>query len=213
MELTEGTRGEILKLIKSRGEATVPELRRQLEIAPNAIRGHLAILEREGLIAFRWRKQPRGRPLKVYYLSEQAEGLFPKQYDQLLEELITEIAHADGAAKFQQLLEGMARRWARDLAPELKELPLESRLQEIARHLDLGGMMAFLEKEDAGLYNLKVFNCVYRRTSQAHREICTLIPTLIGDLTGAKVTVERSIHVGNAHCQYLIEVKRQMGPS
>lgn len=208
MELTEGTRGEILKIIKGRGEVTVPELRRRLGIAPNAIRGHMAILEQQGLVAFRWQKQPRGRPLKVYHLSEQAEGLFPKRYDQLLEELITEITQADGAPKLQQLLESMAHRWARDLEPALKNLPLELRLREITRHLDLGGMMAFLEKEDDVLYNLKVFNCVYRRTSQKHREVCSLIPTLIRQLTGARVTVERSIHVGNAHCQYLIEVER-----
>lgn len=205
MEIS-GTRGEILNIIKRQGQATIPELAKKLGIAPNAVRGHMAILEKVDLVTFQWEKQKRGRTIKIYKLSERAEGKFPKRYDHLIEELIIELAAQDGPEKLQKLVRSMARRWAGGLEEQLEGLPPEKALHKIVKHLDLGGMIASLKNEE-GYYSLSVFNCVYRQTAMRHREICTIIPTLIHELTGDDVMVERSIHSGYGHCIYHIMPK------
>ncbi len=72
MDLTSGTRGEILKLLKMKGTATAAELSRALGVAPNAIRAHLALLEQGGLIEAHQEKRERGRPAKVHRLAPRA---------------------------------------------------------------------------------------------------------------------------------------------
>lgn len=205
MDLTAGTRGEILKRLKSGGPTTAGELSRALGTAPNAIRTHLALLEQGGLIEAHWEKRKRGRPAKVYGLTPHSEGLFPRHYDQLLEELIGELRAADGPDKLGRLVTGMAGRWAERLAPGLQGLDFEARLAELVRHLDLGDLMPRLKKEDEGFYTLVVFNCVYLNTARSHREVCRLIPTVIERLTGAKVTHGPTVHQGRSHCEYWIE--------
>jgi predicted ArsR family transcriptional regulator len=163
------------------------------------------LLQEEGLIDFGWVKQSRGRPVKTFRLAETAEGCFPKHYDQLLEELIVELSETDGPNKFRSLVDGMACRWAREFRPLIGRLDFPGQVRELARRLDLGGMMTHLKAGDDGLYYLEVSNCVYRRTSLNHREMCGLIPRLISELTGARVTVDRSIHSGCGSCSYLIE--------
>lgn len=203
-----GTRGEILTLIKKNGEITIPVLTGTLRIATNAVRGHMAILEKEGLVTFRWEKQARGRPLKIYKLSERAEGLFPKRYEQLLEELITQVELIDGPGKLRLLVDAMAKRWAQGMKAQLQGLPAEEALKKIVNHLDLGGMIASLKREE-GYYTISVFNCIYRQISLRHREMCTIIPTLVRELTGAEATVARSIHSGDACCIYHVMPEHQ----
>lgn len=205
MDLTAGTRGEILKIMKARGQVSAAELSRELGLAPNAVRGHLLILEQAGFIEHNFWKRGRGRPTKMYRLAPRSEGLFPRHYDQLLEELIKEIGLVDGQHKLAQLVKGMAERWAADLAPNLRGLSYEEKLVAISRHLDLGGLMITLKKDDEGYHSFVVYNCVYLNTARRHREICRLIPTIIERLTGAKVTLGPTIHNGQSHCLYQVE--------
>lgn len=130
MDLTSGTRGEILKRLKMKGSATATELSHALGMAPNAIRAHLALLERGGLIEARREKRGRGRPARVYHLATHSEGFFPRHYDQLLEELIGQLRAVDGPDKLGRLINGMAGDWVERLAPSLRGLSFHDQLVE-----------------------------------------------------------------------------------
>lgn len=204
--MEEGSRGRILLALKSEGELAIPELCERLGVARNAVRGHLAGLEAEGLVAYRWQKQPRGRPLKVYRLEERAEGLFPKAYAQLLEDVIRQIEITYGHAALAGLVRELGRGWAQRVRPKLRGADPPARLAELARELDLGGMLASLADEGDGCYALRVYNCVYRDTARQHQEICTLIPTLVTEATGGQAKVRRCICRGDAHCEYEVSL-------
>src|SRR5215467_7165796 len=81
------TRGQIVTLLR-RSNHTVDELAQALDLTHTAVRAHLAALERDGLVHQRSERRGSGKPSSVYDLTEASEYLFPKSYDQILDQLL-----------------------------------------------------------------------------------------------------------------------------
>lgn len=219
-----GTRREILGEIKKSGEISISQLTKKLNIVTNAVRGHMVLLEKENLVTFRWLRQKKGRPLKIYKLSEDAEVYFTKKYDYLLNEIIKEIILLDGTEKlkfitydweawvnapiatkglekFQQILSSLSLRWAGEIKDKLNlsGLSFDETIKRFTDYLNAEGYLASLEKKPNG-YILSNFNCVYRNTSKIYRDICGITPSIIKELTGASVSIRTTIHDGSPCC-------------
>lgn len=224
------TRKEILGEIKKSGEISISQLTKKLNIATNAVRGHMVLLEKENLVTFRWLRQKKGRPLKIYKLSEAAEIFFTKKYDYLLNEIIKEIILLDGteklkfltydweawenapivtkgSEKFQQILSSLALRWAGEIREKLNlsGLSFDESMRLFTDYLNAEGYLANLEKKPNG-YVLSSSNCVYRNTSRLYREVCGITPTILKELTGASVSIRTTIHDGSPCC--ILDISR-----
>src|SRR4051812_34501141 len=87
------TPGAPLGLLR-RSRQTISELSASLGITDNAVRTHIAAMQRDGLVEqVGLRRDQRGKPAHVFELTETAEELFPKAYAAILRELITELEH------------------------------------------------------------------------------------------------------------------------
>src|ERR1051325_11933153 len=107
----DSTRGRIVTML--RGTAcTVEELAERLELTNNAVRAHLATLERDGLVRQRGVRRGFRKPHYTYSLSHEAEALFPKAYDVLLNQLIKVLKERLP----EESLEGVLRDVGRSLA-------------------------------------------------------------------------------------------------
>ena len=84
----ESTRGRIVSLLRSQTR-TVNELAAELEMTDNAVRAHLATLERDGLIRQSGVQRGHRKPHFAYELTPEAEHLFPKSYDVLFNVLLS----------------------------------------------------------------------------------------------------------------------------
>ena len=82
------TRGRIVTLVRGTRK-TVNELAEELKLTDNAVRAHLLSLERDGLIRQSGVQRGTRKPHFAYELTDEAEHLFPKAYDALLNQLIT----------------------------------------------------------------------------------------------------------------------------
>ena len=83
----ESTRGRVVSHLRRRRH-TVEELAQELELTDNAIRAHLATLERDGIVRQQGVRRGAGKPSYDYDLTPDAEALFPKAYEPVLRELI-----------------------------------------------------------------------------------------------------------------------------
>src|SRR3954466_9215990 len=81
------TRGQIITLLR-RSSRTVDELALALDLTDNAVRAHLATLERDGIVQQRGVRRGSGKPSYVYDLTPEAEYLFPKAYGPVLHQLL-----------------------------------------------------------------------------------------------------------------------------
>ena len=86
-------RGRIIALLR-RGASTVEELAAELGVTDNAVRAHLQLLEREGLIqASGTRQGPgAGKPATTYELSERSESALSSAYAPVLTALLQILA-------------------------------------------------------------------------------------------------------------------------
>src|SRR5205809_6475468 len=102
------TRGRLVTLLRGTRK-TVNELAQDLDLTANAVRAHLLSLERDGLIKQSGIQRGTRKPHFAYELTDEAEHLFPKAYDALLNQLITELKVRLTPAMIDEVLREVGR--------------------------------------------------------------------------------------------------------
>src|SRR6266852_5876410 len=105
------TRGQIVTLLR-RASRTVDELAQALELTDNAVRAHLATLERDGVVQQRGARRGPGKPAYVYDLAPEAEQLFPKAYVPVLQQVLAILSERLPTDEVETLLREAGRRIA-----------------------------------------------------------------------------------------------------
>src|SRR6478672_2694524 len=135
------TRGRIVALLR-RASSTVDELAHALGLTDNAVRAHIATLERDGLVEQRGSRRGASKPAYAYDLTPEAEQLFPKAYEPVLARLLAVLAERFGPDVTDDLLRAVGHRLAHDHA--IDALSPESRLATATTLLnDLGGLAEY----------------------------------------------------------------------
>ena len=105
------TRGQIITLLR-RSSRTVDELAQALDLTDNAVRVHLATLERDGLVQQRGVRRGSGKPASVYDLTPEADQLFPKAYGPVLQHVLEVLSERMAVDEVETLLREVGRRIA-----------------------------------------------------------------------------------------------------
>ncbi len=193
------TRGRVIGLLR-RSEGTVNDLAAALALSDNAVRAHLASLERDGLVEQRGVQRGVGKPAYIYGLSPSAEQLFPKAYDQVLSHLLDLLAERLGAAAVESLLVEVGRRAvAGRVWPEGAEARLEAALLLLE---ELGGL-AEVERRN-GSVAIRGYSCPLGELVPAHPEVCRLAEAVLSEVVGAPVR-ERCEKGSAPRCVFEVE--------
>ena len=185
--IVETTRGRVLALLR-RGEMTTDELAGALGLTDNAIRAHLATLERDGLVQARGeRREGRiGKPATVYTVSPQVDTLFSKAYIPLLTSLLSALGDRLTAKELTALLEDVGGRLAAGVPYPSGDL--SARVAAASNFLNqLGGLSSVEEVEAGKRYNIQGCGCPLGVAVGERPEVCEAIVGLLSKLTGADV--------------------------
>lgn len=177
------TRGKVILLLR-RSRRTVDELAAELGLTDNAIRGHLATLERDGLVMQGEPRRGGGKPAFTYELSPAAEQHFPKADGTVLRELLAVL----GDRLPQDAVAGALREVGHRLAAS-RGAPSGSFRERVdgavAMLEDLGGLA---EAEVRGeRYVVQGASCPLAAAVGGNPATCLLAETLLADLTGVPV--------------------------
>jgi len=198
------TRERIVHILKTRGQATVDQLSRELGLTSVTVRHHLRILHNDGLVAppLILRRSGPGRPQHLYRLTGEASALFPKRYDVLAREALEELARNLSPAEVRRAAERIARRIAAQAQiPEDADLP--SRLEAAVDFLNDWGYLASVEVGGGGGFLLHIYNCPYERVARDRPEPCEIDLHLIPLLVGARPQRIEQIAQGDGRCTYV----------
>ncbi len=183
--LFKSTRGKILDLLRTR-EWTVNELAEELRLTDNAVRAHLASLERDRLVMQAGMKPGIRKPHTTYALGPEAEQLFPKAYGRLVSLLMSIFARQ---VEPRNLRAGM-RAAGRSVAKEhLRELRGKTRQERIDAALDVLkelGVSATFHEED-GKHFIIGNGCPIAAATANHPEACLLGESLLTEIIGSPV--------------------------
>jgi predicted ArsR family transcriptional regulator len=183
--LFKSTRGKILELLRTT-DRTVNELAEELSVTDNAVRAHLASLERDRLVIQSGSKPGVRKPHTMYALGPDAEQIFPKGYGPLVSLLMSTLARR---VKPESLRSGMRAAGRRIAEQHLNELRGKSREQRIHAALDilngLGGAATF--RVEKGKHFIHGNGCPIAAATAEHPEACLLAESLLTEIIGSPV--------------------------
>ncbi|MBO0780215.1 MAG: ArsR family transcriptional regulator [Ktedonobacteraceae bacterium] len=177
------TRGQILVLLR-RASSTVDEIAQALHVTDNAIRVHLAALERDGLVRQCGVRRAHAKPAYVYELTAEAENLFPKAYSFVLDQLLEALKEY----MEPETLEALMRTVGQRLATQWKKADgdIQQRLQRAVGVLNEFGGLAELEQEGER-YLIRGYRCPLAAVVPENPQVCHLVATLLTEIVDVPV--------------------------
>jgi len=193
------TRGQIVVLLR-RASRTVDELAEALGLTDNGVRSHLSTLERDGLIRQAGTRRGSGKPAYTYELTSDADALFPKAYDGILNQVLDVLRERLAPEVVDQILREVGHRLASGRTAPPGDL--RRRVEWGAGVLrDMGGLPEVEEHEDS--FVIRGYSCPLVALVPRHPEVCRLAEALLGEVIGATVR-ERCGRGDRARCCFEI---------
>lgn len=185
--IQETTRGRVLALLR-RSEMTADELAEALGLTDNAIRAHLATLERDGFVQPQGERRDGrvGKPATLYQVSPDAEPLFSTAYLPLLTALLAALGERFTAEQLRGLLADVGNRLAAGIARPSGDL--SQRVQAASNLLNQLGGLSSVEEVEAGVrYLIQSRGCPVGAAVKERPEVCEAIVALLSEVIGASV--------------------------
>jgi len=203
------TRGQVARLILELGPSTAAALGGRLGLTPAAIRRHLDNLLAEGLIETRtartYGNRGRGRPAKVFVITDAGRSAFEHAYDDLATNALRFLAETAGS----DAIGDFARRQVSDLerryAPAVARGDLASRVQALAEALSADGYAASAGPAPAigqteGGEQLCQHHCPVAHVAAEFPQLCEAETGAFGRLLGTPVQRLATIAHGDGIC-------------
>ena len=200
----DSTRGQIVTILR-RSPCTVDELAEQLNLTDNAVRAHLSTLERDGLVRQSGLRRGPRKPHFTYILTPEADGLFPKAYDALLNQLISVLKLRLSPAEIEEVLREVGRAIAAE-APAGKRDDLHGRVQTALKVLEAIGGAAQAEDQDDKIV-IQASGCPLAAAVSVHPQVCQLAESLVAEIVKAPVE-EHCNREGRPKCRFEISHKK-----
>jgi predicted ArsR family transcriptional regulator len=198
------TRGQILNLLRRRGQMTAAELSDALGIGAVGVRQHLALLDRDGLVSTAGVRRGVGRPSHLYALTSAAEALFPKRYDRLVMDALAFVEAQGGQQAVDTLFAERRRKLTEQYAPQLVGRPRAEQVAELAALLTDQGYMCAWEQVGDDEFVLVEHNCPVDCVARDYPQACEHELKLYEDVLGVPLIREETISQGGSCCRYRI---------
>jgi predicted ArsR family transcriptional regulator len=200
------TRGRIVGLLR-RGRRSVDELASALGLTDNAVRAHIATLERDGVVAATGERRDGtvGKPATLYGVADAADTLFSSAYAPALSALVAELG-----TRYPDQIESMLRGAGRRLAAGPAHGPHGSfaeRVQGAAALLtELGADADVVAVTDG--YEIQGHGCALAQAVSSRPETCCMVEQLLAEVTGGEVTERCDRGQYPPRCSFVISERK-----
>jgi predicted ArsR family transcriptional regulator len=147
-EAHEGTRHRVARSILENGPSTAAALAERLDLTPAGVRRHLDTLLAEGVLEAREQRQGvaarrgRGRPAKVFALTDAGRDAFYQAYDELAASALRFLAAEAGTDAVERFARSRVAELEERYRPLLQDLPPSERARALAEALSTDGYAA-----------------------------------------------------------------------
>jgi predicted ArsR family transcriptional regulator len=205
------TRGQVARLILELGPSTAATLGSRLGLTPAAIRRHLDNLIAEGLIetktARTYGNRGRGRPAKVFVITDAGRSAFEHAYDDLATNALRFLAETSGPAAIADFARRQVADLERRYAPAMAGGELATRVQALAEALSADGYAASAgpapaigARSDGAGEQLCQHHCPVAHVAAEFPQLCEAETEAFGRLLGTPVQRLATIAHGDGIC-------------
>jgi predicted ArsR family transcriptional regulator len=204
-----GTRGQVARLILELGPSTANTLGNRLGLTPAAIRRHLDNLISEGLIETRtartYGNRGRGRPAKLFVITDAGRSVFEHAYDDLATSALRFIAQTSGPEAVAEFARRQVSELERRYEPVMAQASdLTSRVQALAEALSADGYAASAGPAPAigAIVGEQIcqHHCPVAHVAAEFPELCEAETEAFGRLLGTPVQRLATIAHGDGIC-------------
>lgn len=200
------TRERILMLLVNRPH-TVDELAKAISVTKNGVRAQIAVLEKEGIVEVQGMVKSARRPAALYGLSPGSDLYFSKAYPVVLSHLIHALANKLPQEEFIAVMQDLGRRLAGS-TPHPSGDPRQ-KIRVALKFLKSLGSLGQMT-EEGGKVTVTSSVCPIARAVAADSRVCTVMETLLRELTG--LPVDERCDRGERHsCRFIIDVPQETG--
>jgi predicted ArsR family transcriptional regulator len=175
-------RGRIVPLLRGR-TLTVNNLAEALDLTDNAVRAHLALLERDGLVVPSGKLPGIRKPHETFSLTPIAEQLFPKPHELLLQTLLSVLGERLPTETIADALAEVASRLAAEFPCPPANANVETRLKRAVEIIGFLGGAAEIE-DDHGRLFIRGYSCPLASLATENPAVCILAEKLLTQATG-----------------------------
>jgi predicted ArsR family transcriptional regulator len=182
----------------------------ELGLSPMAVRQHLYILSDEKLVDFKSEARPKGRPAKIWALTEQANALFPDAHAELTVGLIEAMKLAFGPGGVERLLSIRSRDQIAAYGERMHGVSdLKDRLSVLAEIRTEEGYMAAVAESDGEGYLFVENHCPICVAATSCQGLCAMELDVFRSVLGDVASIERTDHIiaGARRCAYRVTPK------
>lgn len=202
-----GTRQRVVDSILHHGPSTAAELAERLDLTQAAIRRHLAHLAESGTVAAREQRvygsRGRGRPAKVYALTDTGRESLPRAYDELAVQALSYLARAAGDGA----VDTFATERAKQVEPHFHRLraeaPERDTAEVLAEALRRSGYVASTQPVRSGT-QLCFNQCPVAHVAEQFPQLCEAEAKVFSELLDVHVQQLATIAHGDGVCTTFI---------
>lgn len=201
------TRKQVLDLLKQHGPQDAAALAERLAVSSMAVRQHLYQLQDEKFVTFDEQLRPKGRPAKLWRLTNAARKFFPDAHAGLAVDLIASMSQVFGSSGMEKLIASRARKQIADYRERLpKRASLKRRLEKLVAFRSEEGYMAELLRDSDDAFLLVENHCPICTAAAVCNGLCSAELDVFQAVLGDDVTVERTEHIlnGARRCAYRV---------
>lgn len=198
------TRSRILEALRRRGPATLQQLAAEVGITRMGVHQHLKALVESAFVQVERVRNGVGRPRHRYTLTEAANDLFPRRYDELSQGLIRDVRAVGGEPLLDRVFQERCDRLEREYRARVDGKPLRERVRAVAEILEENGYMADWQQVDDATFVIREHNCAICDVAKSNDVACRYELVLLKRLLGADVRRDRHMASGDAVCAYTI---------
>ena len=202
--LLKAPRSAIIEHLKHRGSMSVEQIAEALGVSRVCVRKHLGLLESDGLIRYEEKRHERGRPRFIYRLTEKADCLFPRAYDDFAREILEHIEENFGAAAVPRVFAARASSLIEQLRAECAGMNFEQSLKHLVNSINSKGYVAEIRRQKDGSYRLTQRNCPTEAIAMSHPQLCEEELRVYREVLGCDIIRECKISSGAQTCGYRI---------
>jgi len=199
-----GTRARVARLILEHGPISAAALGERLGLTPAAVRRHLDALLAEGMIeprAARSRGQRgRGRPAKLFVITDAGRGAFVHAYDGLAGSALRFLAERAGEDAVGEFARSQVSGLVSRLGPTMREVSADQRVRVLAEALTADGYAASASQAKSGGEQLCQHHCPVAHVAAEFPQLCEAETEAFGRLLGTPVQRLATIAHGDGVC-------------
>ena len=199
-----GTRARVARLILEHGPVTAAALGERLGLTPAAVRRHLDALLADGLIEPRTARQRgrrgRGRPAKLFAITDAGRSAFEHAYDDLAGSALRFLAKRLGEEAISEFAREQVSGLVGRLTEVMRGVPAEQRVRVLAEALSAEGYVASASTTRTGGQQLCQHHCPVAHVAAEFPQLCEAETEVFAQVLGAPVQRLATIANGDGVC-------------